>query len=219
METSSLDGEDAGSNESLINDEDKGEPVNIRGESNDDSSSVDEEEESIQLLLDALDYTENASEQKRKPKTKRNNDSCGQEGNATSYESVEASELDSENNISQLNLVIPKINFCAHGNASSSENKPRSAITFDKRAIKLLKKHESESGKIFCGIIVIVLLLGSCACLLVLGYLFDMGDLYIIAGILGAGGFLFTIAFIIVRCQTHDQIEHTDYSVLFKTSP
>ncbi|XP_045211764.2 uncharacterized protein LOC123563186 [Mercenaria mercenaria] len=129
-------------------------------------------------------------------------------------ESVNASVSDL--NTSKLKLDITANNVPPKGTEIKFSKISPSSSDKQRRAMKLLKKHKSETGKIICGIVIMLIILGIGGSLLVLGWIMDMEDLYLLGGIFAFGGVIFTIALIVVRCQTREQLGDTDYSVLYK---
>lgn len=196
MDTSSSD-EDGDSGERLLGDADK-----------DVTAAIGEnEEESIQLLIEALEDSERAQEERRELKRSGGTIALAS-GNPETY--FEESTDGSERGLIQQKPAIPKTDGFPLQKGSSGGKRRQLADL--RRAM-----HQSERRKVFCGIVVILFMICLCAGLLFLGWFFEIEDLYIIGGIFGLGGIIFTIAFIVVRCQTHEQIKDTDCSVLYRT--
>ena len=85
-----------------------------------------------------------------------------------------------------------------------------------RRRALILEKEKSQMFKILCGIIILLIMYGVGAAMVVLALIFDIDDLFIIAGMFIAGGGVFTIVFIYLRCSAVQSYEDEDeeFSIL-----
>lgn len=194
------------------------------------SQDEEEDEDCIGLLLsslekDANEVSENLAERKRKILAEdREADTelkvylKQKYGNSLDHldDSVNGSVSDLNTSLIKLEQTTSNVTSNGTRNTNSKRGVPAAVLHREKLAMKLLKKHKSETGKVVCGIAIILIILGIGGSLLFLAFMFDMEDLYILGGIFSLGGIAFTIVFIIVRCQAIEQLEDTDYSVLYK---
>ena len=191
-------------------------------ETDEQASHDEDEEDCVKLLLNALerddDDNETSGEGRRllANQNEAGNISRLQEYNDKGVESVTASVSELNASRIKLDMQIGSLPF-REKESRYTPKTPSPLHERQMRAMKLLKKHRSESGKIICGIVVMLVILGLGGGLLFLGWMMNMEDLYILGGIFSFGGVIFTIVFIVVRCQARIQIEDTDYSVLYKT--
>ncbi|KAL4240137.1 hypothetical protein ACF0H5_000931 [Mactra antiquata] len=192
---------------------------------------LEEAEESIQLLIDALE--DDDDDDSEPGKKKRSIKERGQKvRDSRSANKPSASYIDTNEetvnyyyshsamgSINDLKIVIPE-QKSVNGKSGKYFKTPTSAgvVNRDKLALKLLKKHKSETGKVICGVVILLFMLGLGSSLIVLAWLLSIKDLYLLGGIFAAGGILFTIVFIINRCKARTENAETDYSVLYKTA-
>lgn len=190
----------------------------------------EEEEDCIKLLLNALENEGNEDHEKWMERRQKlladdKNDAADLKvylkqkyGNLADKldESVNGSVSELNASISKLNLPGKTVSYSNSGNATGKRTVAPAVLHRERLAMKLLKKHKSETGKIICGIVIILIILGVGGSLIFLAFMLDMEDLYILGGIFSGGGIAFTIAFIVIRCQASEQLEETDYSVLYK---
>ena len=85
-----------------------------------------------------------------------------------------------------------------------------------RRRALILEKEKSQMFKILCGIIILLIMYGVGAAMIILALIFDIDDLFIIAGMFMAGGGVFTIVFIYLRCSVVQSYENEDeeFSIL-----
>ncbi|XP_060555286.1 uncharacterized protein LOC132716121 [Ruditapes philippinarum] len=186
----------------------------------------EDEEDCVKLLLNALgkddDDNENdgnvaSGEEKR---LLANDSGAGRKLRLRDYTDTGVESVNTsvgELNASRAKLDMPTVRLSSNGKEMNFTKTPSPFQERQKRAMKLLKKHRSDTGKIVCGVVVMLIILGIGGGLLVLGWINNMEDLYLLGGIFSFGGVLFAIALVVVRCQAREQLEDTDYSVLYKT--
>ncbi|XP_052782891.1 uncharacterized protein LOC128219106 [Mya arenaria] len=97
----------------------------------------------------------------------------------------------------------------------TTAKRPMSAVALERRqrAQKLLQKHNSQKGKIICGIYCIIFILAIGVGMLFLAYLLGMNDLYIVGVVFSVGGVVFALGFVFVRCCI--KYDDVDYSSLY----
>lgn len=191
---------------------------------------LQEAEESIQLLIDVLEEETNKKNSgigkrtsflERGPSVENKKVDNNQAVSSTDiYDDANENIIPSAmGSVTDLKLIISE-NFVPSGDqVRSSYVKPISAGVnnmHDQLRMKLLKEHRSETGKVVCGIVILLIMFGLGATMIVLAWMLNMKDLYILGGIFAAGGVLFAIMFTIQRCKARQENAETDYSVLYK---
>ena len=119
---------------------------------------------------------------------------------------------------SELTVFIPKSPVAVSHTPRVPHQTSFVKQTRARRKALILEKEKSQTFKILCGIITLLIMYGVGAAMISLALIFDIDDLFIIAGMFIAGGGVFTIVFIYLRCSVvqsyEDQDEDEEFSIL-----
>ena len=112
-------------------------------------------------------------------------------------------ETDSELDINELTVFIPKLPQSQIPVLPQTPSiRPTAKSTKHRLQIMEHEHAKSQIRKILCGVLILLIMFGIAALMIFLALMFNVDDLFIIAGIFVFGGTIFTIGFIIVRCST-----------------
>ena len=126
-------------------------------------------------------------------------DAMDENGGRNETRGTDAEESDSELDINELTVFIPKLPQPQLPDFPRSQSvRPTSK---SKQKILLMEHEKSQIRKILCGVVTLLIMFGIAALMIFLALIFNVDDLFIIGGIFIFGGSLFTIGFIIVRCS------------------
>ena len=114
---------------------------------------------------------------------------------------IDAEESDSELDINELTVFIPKLPQPQLPDFPRSQSVRPTSKSKQNIRILLMEHEKSQIRKILCGVVILLIMFGIAALMIFLALLFNVDDLFIIGGIFIFGGSLFTIGFIIVRCS------------------
>ena len=109
----------------------------------------------------------------------------------------EAEDGDDEADVNELTVFIPQIPL--------PQLPHRPQTTFVKqikaqRREQIMEQEKHQIFKILCGVATLLTMFGTGALMVLLAIIFDIEDLFVLGGMFGLGGIIFTVGFIIARC-------------------